>query len=286
MQEAGVPDGAVNILPGLGTVTGDALTRHRDVNKISFTGSPRVGRQIAVIAAESNTAVTLELGGKSPQVILPSADVGAAIQGAAAGLFTYGGQTCAAGTRVLVHRSLYDQVIDGLAGAARSQVLGDPFDDATTMGALVNARQKATVLGYIDTGRAEGAEVVAGGSGLDRSGYFVEPTIFAGGNDMRIAQEEIFGPVGIVVPFDSTDEAIELANNTQYGLSATLWTRDVSEAHALPGRLRAGAVAVNGWSPLDPAMPWGGVKSSGPGRELGWSGIEANTEEKAVTIIL
>jgi betaine-aldehyde dehydrogenase len=286
LQESGLPDGVVNIVPGLGPVTGDAITRHRGIDKISFTGSPEVGRLVGVAAAEAFTPVTLELGGKSPQIILPTADVDAAIQGVAAGLFYNQGQVCAAGSRILVHRSHHDQVLEGLAAAAEAQVLGDPLDDATTMGALINARQQDRVLGYISTGRKEGAVAVAGGSRLDRPGYFVKPTVFAGSNDMRIAQEEIFGPVGVVIPFDDNDDAIRQANDTQYGLAATLWTRDVSEAHTLARRIRAGSVAVNGWSPLDPALPWGGMKASGLGRELGWSGIEANTEEKTVTVVL
>ncbi|PQP18958.1 aldehyde dehydrogenase family protein, partial [Rhodococcus opacus] len=167
------------------------------------------------------------------------------------------------------------------------QVLGDPFDPATTMGALVNAKQRDTVLGYIEAGRSEGARVAAGGGRPDGDGFFVQPTIFAdANNDMKIAREEIFGPVGTVIAFDTTDEAIAIANATDYGLAASIWTRDVSHAHTLAGKVRAGAVAVNGWAPIDPALPWGGMKTSGTGRELGWAGIEANTEEKVVTIIL
>ncbi|MDT7564426.1 MAG: hypothetical protein QOG76_3050, partial [Pseudonocardiales bacterium] len=211
----------------------------------------------------------------------------AAIQSTAMGLFFNQGEVCAAGTRVLVHRSLYDQVVDGLAAAAKAQVLGDPFDSATTMGALINAGQRDRVLGYIEAGRDEGATLVAGGGRPDGPGYFVEPTIFAGvDNDMTIAREEIFGPVGSVIPFDDPDDAIRLANATAYGLAATIWTRDVSQAHLLARKVRAGAVWVNGWGAIDPALPWGGMKTSGIGRELGWSGILANTEEKTVTIVL
>jgi betaine-aldehyde dehydrogenase len=287
LLEAGLPPGVVNVVPGLGAQAGAALTEHPDVDKISFTGSSEVGRAIQIAAADTFKRVTLELGGKSPQIILADADVDAAIQGTAMGLFFNQGEVCAAGTRVLAHRSVYDQVVEGLAGAAGAQVLGDPFDVATTMGALVNAEQRDRVLGYIEAGRTEGATVAAGGGRPDRAGYFVEPTIFAGvRNDMRIAQEEIFGPVGSVIPFDDPDEAVRIANGTPYGLAATVWTRDVSYAHTLARRVRAGAVWVNGWAAIDPALPWGGMKTSGIGRELGWAGIEANTEEKTITIVL
>ncbi|WP_028932677.1 phenylacetaldehyde dehydrogenase StyD [Pseudonocardia spinosispora] len=287
LEEAGLPPGVLNVVPGLGPDAGAALTAHPDVDKISFTGSPEVGRAIQIAAAETFKRVTLELGGKSPQIILADADVEAAVQGTAMGLFFNQGEVCAAGTRVLVHRSLYDQVVDGLAGAAKAQVLGDPFDGATTMGALINAKHRDRVLGYIEAGRADGASVVAGGGQPDLPGYFVEPTVFAGvDNDMTIAREEIFGPVGSVIPFDDPDEAIRIANASRYGLAATIWTRDVSHAHVLAGKVRAGAVWVNGWAAINPALPWGGMKTSGIGRELGWSGILANTEEKAVTVIL
>ncbi|MEJ8282226.1 phenylacetaldehyde dehydrogenase StyD [Pseudonocardia spirodelae] len=287
LQEAGLPDGVVNVVPGRGDVAGAALVAHPDVDKISFTGSPEVGRTIQVTAAETFKRVTLELGGKSPQIVLADADIEAAVNGTAMGLFFNQGEVCAAGTRVLVHRSVYGQVVEGLAGAARAQVLGDPFDGATTMGALVNAKQRDRVLSYIEAGRAEGATVAAGGGRPDGKGFFVEPTIFADANNaMRIAQEEIFGPVGTVIPFDDPAEAVRLANDTRYGLAATIWTRDVAAAHTLAGQVRAGAVWINGWAAIDPALPWGGMKSSGIGRELGWSGILANTEEKTVTVVL
>ncbi|MGC0364629.1 acyl-CoA reductase-like NAD-dependent aldehyde dehydrogenase [Rhodococcus sp. 27YEA15] len=285
--EAGIPAGVVNVVPGLGEIAGDALVAHPDVDKISFTGSPRVGKIIAKRAADTFKRTTLELGGKSPQIILADADLEAAINGTAMGLFFNQGQVCAAGTRVLVHRSRYNDVVDGLAGAAAAQVLGDPFDPSTTMGALVNAKQRDSVLGYIQAGRDGGARLAAGGGRPDLPGFFVEPTIFAdANNDMKIAQEEIFGPVGTVIPFDTVDEAIAIANGTVYGLAASIWTRAVSHAHSLAARVRSGAVWVNGWAAIDPALPWGGMKTSGTGRELGWAGIEANTEEKVVTIVL
>jgi acyl-CoA reductase-like NAD-dependent aldehyde dehydrogenase len=287
LKEAGIPDGVVSVLPGLGSVTGQALIEHADVDKISFTGSPEVGAQIATVAARSFKRTTLELGGKSPQIILADADLEAAVRGTAMGLFFNQGEVCAAGTRVLVHRSLYSDVVDALAGAASRQVLGDPFDPSTTMGALVNKKQQERVLGYIENGQAEGARLVAGGGRPDRPGFFVEPTIFADvDNDMTIAREEIFGPVGSVIAFDDPADAIQIANTTVYGLAASIWTKDVAAAHSLAAQVRAGAVWVNGWAAIDAALPWGGMKSSGIGRELGWSGILANTEEKVVTVVL
>ncbi|MFJ3776316.1 phenylacetaldehyde dehydrogenase StyD [Streptomyces sp. NPDC090075] len=287
MLEAGIPAGVVNVVPGLGETAGAALVAHPDVDKISFTGSPEVGRTIQIAAAGTFKRLVLELGGKSPQIILGDADVQAAIQGAAMGLFFNQGEVCAAGTRILVHRSLYDEVVDGLVAAAKAQVVGDPLAPSTTMGALINARQRDRVLSYVDVARAEGATVAAGGERPGGKGYFVQPTVFTDAtNEMRVAQEEIFGPVGAVIPFDDVDEAVKIANATQYGLAATIWTRDVSTAHTVAASVRAGAVSVNGWATMDPALPWGGMKTSGVGRELGLSGLLANTEEKTVSIVL
>jgi acyl-CoA reductase-like NAD-dependent aldehyde dehydrogenase len=287
IEEAGFPAGVVNIVPGRGSSAGAALVEHPDVNKISFTGSPGVGRQIQKVAADTYKRVTLELGGKSPQIILEDANLEAAIQGVALGLFFNQGEVCAAGTRILVHRSHYDTVVNALGEVAKAQVLGDPFDAATTMGALVNAKQQQSVLGYIEKGKAEGGRVVAGGGRPEGGGFYVEPTIFADlDNNSTLAREEIFGPVGVCVPFDTMEEAIHLANTTKYGLSATIWTSNVSAAHTVAAKVQAGAVWVNGWAAIDPALPWGGVKASGIGRELGWAGILANTEEKVVTIVL
>jgi betaine-aldehyde dehydrogenase len=287
IEEAGFPPGVVNVIPGLGETAGAALVRHPDVDKLSFTGSPEVGREIAVQAAREFKRVTLELGGKSPQIILADADPAAVVPGVAIGLWANQGEVCAAGTRILVARELYDDVVSGLADAARAVTLGDPFDQATTMGALINARQRDRVTGYIALGRDQGAELVAGGGRPDRPGYFVEPTIFAGGDaDIAIAREEIFGPVVSFIDYDGEEDMIAKANDTRYGLAAYVWTRDVSPAHRVAAQVRAGSVWINGGAPPDPRLPWGGMKTSGVGRELGWAGIEANTEEKTVTLTL
>ena len=287
IEEAGFPAGVVNVVPGIGQAAGAPLACHPGVDKVSFTGSPEVGREIAIQCAKDFRRCTLELGGKSPQLILADADLEAAIAGTAMGLFANAGEICAAGTRVLVHRSHYDEVVAGLAEAAGKVRLGDPFEPGTTMGALINKAQLERVSGYVEKGRAEGARVVAGGGVPDRPGYFVEPTIFAdGNNDMTIAREEIFGPVGLVMAFDDPAEAARLANDTRYGLAAFIWTRDVSAAHELASQVKAGTVWVNGFGPPDPRLPWGGMKTSGMGRELSYSGIEDDTEEKTVTIVL
>ncbi len=286
VDEAGFPPGTINVLPGIGRVAGEALSLHPGVKKISFTGSTETGRAILRNSAANFTRTALELGGKAPQIIFDDANLEAAVQGCAMGMFFNQGEVCAAGTRVIAHRKVYDAILDGLKGAAEAQVIGDPFDPATTMGPLVNARQHERVVSYLGTGIDEGAEVISGGSVPESSGYFVEPTVLAGRNDMVVAREEIFGPVGVVIPFDTDDEAISLANDNQYGLSATVWTTDVTRAHTVSAKIEAGAVGVNGWSPLAPQLPWGGVKASGIGRELGYEGILAYTEPKTVTVVL
>ena len=287
IEEVGFPGGAVNVVPGDGETAGGSLVRHPGVDKLSFTGSPEVGREIGVQAAREYRPVTLELGGKSPQIILPDADPAAVMQGVALGFLANQGQICAAGTRIFAAREVFDETVAGLAEAARGVQLGDPFDEGTTMGALINEAQLQRVTGYIAKGAAEGAELVAGGKRPDRKGYFVEPTVFAGGgNDSTIAREEIFGPVGVVLPFDDVDDALRQANDTRYGLAAYVWTTDLNAALDAASKLRAGGVWINGGAPPDARLPWGGTKSSGMGRELGWAGIEANTEEKTVTIAL
>jgi acyl-CoA reductase-like NAD-dependent aldehyde dehydrogenase len=287
IEEAGFPPGVINIVPGLGETAGAAIAAHPGVDKVSFTGSPEAGRSVALACARDFRRVTLELGGKSPQIILADADIEAAVTGTAMGLFANQGEVCAAGTRIFVAREHYDDVVAGLARAAADVRLGDPFDDSATMGALINRAQLDRVVGYVQAGRDEGARVVAGGGRPEGRGFFVEPTIFADGtNDMRIAREEIFGPVGVVMPFDDPDDAATLANDTPYGLAAFIWTQNLSAAHQLAARVRAGTVWVNGFGPPDARLPWGGLKTSGLGRELSYSGIEACTEEKVVTVVL
>ncbi|TDG02870.1 aldehyde dehydrogenase family protein [Paraburkholderia guartelaensis] len=287
IADAGFPAGVVNIVNGRGPTAGRALVNHAGVDKISFTGSTAVGRSIAADIAGKLKKVTLELGGKAPQIVFPDANIDAALQGVAMGLFVNQGQTCAAGSRVLVHRSIADDFANRLAEVAKSLKLGDPLDPSTTMGALINDRHKSRVLEYIALGKSEGARIVAGEESVPPVGHFVRPTIFAGvDNRMRIAQEEIFGPVGMIIPFDSTEEAVQIANNVQFALSATVWTRDLSIAHSVAAQLQVGAVAINGWSPLDARLPWGGFKDSGVGHDLSKTSILSYLREKVVTAVL
>jgi acyl-CoA reductase-like NAD-dependent aldehyde dehydrogenase len=286
-ERAGFPAGVLNVLPGRGVTTGNLLINHPGVDKISFTGSTETGHIVATAAAKGFRPTTLELGGKSPQIVFADADLDAAANGVAAGVFANQGEVCAAGSRILVAREIHDDFVDRLAARAAGVVLGDPFDEGTTMGALINARQRDRVAHYIGLGRTEGARIVTGGGRPDRAGFFVEPTLFAGAaNTMTIAREEIFGPVGTIIPFDDDEQALAIANDSSYALAATLWTTDLNRAHTLARRVDAGAVAVNGWSPLDPRLPWGGWKLTGHGRELGLAGLEANTELKTITIVL
>ena len=286
VQKVEFPPGTVNVVPGLGQVAGAALVRSPGVDKISFTGSPEVGQEIARAAADTFKRVTLELGGKSPQLIFADADLERAVPIAAASFYGHSGQVCAAGTRVLVEDSIASEVTDGLTEAARGVKVGDPFDPDTNIGALINEAQLERVLGYIRLGEEEGAEMLCGGERLAEPGYFVPPTVFRGTNELRISQEEIFGPVATVIPFVDREEAVRLANTTRYGLAASIWTRDISKAHLVAAQLRAGSIRINGASPPTPNLPWGGMKTSGIGRELSFSGIEACTEEKSVTIFL
>ncbi|TQF74937.1 aldehyde dehydrogenase family protein [Rhodococcus spelaei] len=282
LVEAGLPEGVVNVVPGLGPVAGAALAEHPGIDKVSFTGSLAVGRQIQSLAGDNFRKVTLELGGKAPQIIFDDADLEAAMPWIAMGNFYHQGQVCAAGTRVIAHESVVDSVVDGLVAAARSAVVGDPFEASSTMGTIVNRKQLDRILGYIEAGRSEGADLIVGGNRVDRPGYFVEPTVFRGHNDLTIAREEIFGPVATVISFRTEEEAVAIANDTKYGLNAMLYTSDLSRAHRVIARLRVGTVWVNGWGVPDPSLPWGGRGASGIGRELGQAGVEAFTEEKTV----
>jgi betaine-aldehyde dehydrogenase len=285
-EEAGFPAGVYNVVSGLGPVAGMALVSHPLIAKVSYTGSGHVGRIIAKEAAAHLKPLTLELGGKAPQIVLKDADLAVTVPVLAMGLFANQGQICAAGTRVLVHRSRFDEVVDALAAAAKSQKLGDPLDFANTMGPLTTARSVDRVETYVRHGKDEGAKLVAGGGRGNGPGYFFEPTIFAGNNHMKIAQEEIFGPVGTVIPFDDNDEAIAIANHTQYGLNAGIFTTSLSDANLVARKIRTGAVWINGFGLIDPRLPWGGVKASGYGRENSINGLLDVTHEKVVTALL
>jgi phenylacetaldehyde dehydrogenase len=283
LAEAGVPDGVVNLVNGYGHTTGQALIEHRDVDKIAFTGSTEVGKLIVQAAAGNLKRVMLELGGKSPVLIYDDADLQKAIPAAAMGIFIHSGQACVAGSRVFVQRGVYEQVVDGMATLAGKIRLGGPNEGKVHSGPIISERQLRRVLGYVDEGRREGAEVVVGGHRLDRAGYFVHPTVLAEVRpETRVFQEEIFGPVVAVTPFDDDDEVIELANDSTYGLAASAWTRDISHAHRLAKRLDAGTVSINCQMMWDPAMPFGGFKQSGWGYENGQEGIEGYLKNKTV----
>jgi aldehyde dehydrogenase (NAD+) len=283
--EAGMPAGAFNIVTGPGRVVGDAMVHHPDIDKITFTGSPGVGRQILQGAAGNLKRVTLELGGKSANVIFPDANIDAAVKAAGSGIFFNTGQVCSAGSRILAHASIYDEVVERLAARANSMRIGDPLEASTSMGPLVSATQMKRVLDYIDIGRSEGASIVTGGERSGDTGYYVQPTVFAGvEHEMRVSQEEIFGPVAAVIKFENDDDAIRIANGTAYSLAAGVWTADVTRAHRFTRALKAGTVWVNTYGPTDIRLPWGGARDSGLGREHGDMAIDNFTEPKAVWI--
>jgi aldehyde dehydrogenase (NAD+) len=287
VAEAGFPPGAFNVLPGGGRTAGGALVRHPDVDKISFTGSTEVGRQIMREAAATNKRVTLELGGKSPNLVFADADLKAAVRGAQTGIFYGKGEVCAAGSRLLVERTVHDQVVEQLAEGAKKLVTGDPLDKNTRLGALVSRQQQETVLGYIKQGVEEGARLVAGGkpAKANGKGFFVEATVFdAVQPEMTIAREEIFGPVLAVLPFDDFDHAVRLANQTMYGLAAGIWTKDIQKAHRAARAIRAGTVWINAYNCYDSAAPFGGFKASGYGRDLGREALDGYTEVKTVWV--
>ena len=280
--EAGLPEGTVNVITGDGE-TGAALVDDPGVAKIAFTGSTVVGREIAAKCGRALKRVTLELGGKSPNIILPDADLERAIPGSFQGIYSNSGQACNAGSRLFVARELFDEVIEKLAGYARDAKVGPGLDPESEFGPLVSAEQFERVKGYIDSGLEEGAQAIAGGSPENGDGYFVPPTLFTEVEDrMRIAREEIFGPVLVAMPFDDLEEVAARANDTEYGLAAGLWTRDISNAHKLASMLKAGSVYINSWGGGDPAAPFGGYKASGIGREKGHANLEAYLETKTV----
>jgi acyl-CoA reductase-like NAD-dependent aldehyde dehydrogenase len=284
--EAGFPEGTVNVLTGDGE-TGAALVDHPGVQKVAFTGSTVVGREIGAKCGQALKRVTLELGGKSPNIILPDADLEKAIPGSFQGIYFNSGQACNAGSRLFVQSDLFDDVVGKLADYAREAKMGPGLDPESQFGPLVSAEQLERVSGYIDSGLAEGAEVVVGGgppeNGAGDGGYWVAPTLFTGVEDrMRIAREEIFGPVLVAMPFEDLEEVARRANDTEYGLAAGLWTRDISAAHKLASMLEAGNVYINTWGGGDPAAPFGGYKASGIGREKGHHNLDAYLETKTV----
>ncbi len=285
--EAGFPAGVVNIVPGYGETAGAALAAHDDVDKVAFTGSTEVGKLIIKAAAGNLKKVTLELGGKSPNIILSDMDIPTAVAGAANAIFFNQGEVCSAGSRLYVQKGIFDQVVEGVAAAAKQIKVGSGFDPSTQMGPLVSDEQLTRVTGYLKSGASEGAKAVVGGQRYGDRGYFVEPTVLVNANQqMKIVQEEIFGPVVVAQPFDDLEEIAAIANDTIFGLAAGIWTHDLSKAHRLAKLLRAGTVWVNCYSVFDAALPFGGYKQSGWGREMGHDALNNYTEVKAVTIAL
>jgi len=288
-KEAGLPDGVLNVLPGKGSIAGQALVEHPDVAKIAFTGSTAVGQGIVKTAADTVKKVQMELGGKSANLIFADSDIDAAVRGAANGIFYGKGEVCAAGSRLLVERSVYDTVIAKLKERAEKTPPGDPMHPKTRLGALVREVQMEKVLGYIAQGKSEGARLVAGGERqpVNGKGYFVQATVFADvTNAMTIAREEIFGPVLAVIPFDTEDEAVAIANDSVLGLAAGLWTKDLKRGHRVAHRLEAGTVWVNAFNRYDTATPFGGYKQSGFGRDMGPEALDGYLQTKSIWIDL
>ena len=290
IEQVGFPPGVVNVVTGFGDPAGKALVDHPDVDKISFTGSTVVGKSIITGAAGNLKRVSLELGGKSPVFIFPDADLDRAIEGAANGIFGNAGQVCVAGSRLYVHKKVFDRIVEGVVDRAKKLKVGGGLEPDTQMGPLVSQKQLDRVSGYIDSGREQGAEVVVGGQRIEgKAGYFMQPTVLAETNrDMRVVREEIFGPVVCAMPIDDEDldRIARIANDTDYGLSSYIWTRDMGVAHKLAKKIKAGMVRINGGMGIDYALPFGGYKQSGWGREHGREGVEAYTEVKSVSMAL
>jgi len=285
--EAGYPAGVVNVVTGIGHEAGAALSSHPDVDKLTFTGSTKVGKLIGKAAMDSMTRVTLELGGKSPTIVMPDADLTVAAQGAANAIFFNHGQVCCAGSRLYVHKKHFDRVVADVSDIAASLPMGHGLDINAQMGPLVSARQQERVQGYIDQGIAAGATATVGGTAYDGDGYFVKPTVLVDVDQQSaVTREEIFGPVLVAMPFDDMDEAIRIANDSQYGLGASIWSNNLSEVHRMVPRIKSGSVWVNCHTALDPSLPFGGFKQSGLGREMGREVLEHYTEVKSVVINL
>lgn len=284
--EAGLPPGVVNILPGYGPTAGAAIARHMDIDKVAFTGSTEVGHTIMEAAARSNLKrVSLELGGKSPNIVFADADLDEAIEGAHFALFFNHGQCCTAGSRLFVEEKCYDEFVERSVARTNQRVVGDPFDHKTDQGPQVDQAQLDKILSYIESGKREGAALLAGGKRVGDKGYFVEPTVFVDVKDhMKIAREEIFGPVMSIIKFRNLEEVVKRANATVYGLAAAVWTRDIGKAYAIANNVRAGTVWINCYNVFDAGAPFGGFKQSGIGRELGEYGLQHYTEVKTVTV--
>src|SRR6266536_2018715 len=286
IAEAGVPDGVVNVVSGFGETAGAALAAHNDVDKVAFTGSTEVGKLIAKAATGNLKKVSLELGGKSPNIVFDDADP-SAIEGAASAIFFNHGQCCVAGSRLFVQEDRFNEVVEGVAEIAKSIKLGPGIEPDTQMGPMVSDEQMRRVTGYVESGQAEGATALSGGGRYGDRGYFVEPTVLTNTRpDMQVVREEIFGPVVVAAPFSDLDEVAAVANDTPYGLGAGIWTKDISKAHALAKKIKAGSIYINCYNVFDAALPFGGYKQSGWGRDMGHEVLEAYTEVKAVTTLL
>jgi phenylacetaldehyde dehydrogenase len=287
ITEAGFPPGVVNVVPGFGETAGAALSAHPDVDKIAFTGSTEVGKLILQAAAGNLKKVSLELGGKSPNIVFADSDMKAAIGGAASAIFFNHGQCCCAGSRLYIEQSVFDQVVEGVSNQAKKIKVGPGIEPDTQMGPLVSKEQLDRVCGYLETGFNEGAKATAGGKKIGSQGYFVEPTVLVNtDHKMKVVQEEIFGPVVTAIPFKDADSVLPVANDNIYGLAAGIWTKDISKAHRIAEKLRAGTVWINCYNIFDAALPFGGYKQSGWGREMGKDSLELYTEVKAVCAML
>ncbi len=287
LLEAGVPPGIVNVVPGYGKTAGHAIAAHMGIDKVTFTGSTETGRSVVRASAGNMKRLTMELGGKSPNIVFADADMEAAARGMFMGIFYNQGQTCSAGSRVFIERPAYEKLMGALAERSKTIKIGNPLDPKMHMGPLISAEQRKRVLSYIESGKAEGAQLLSGGAAVEGPGFFVQPTVFGGVKDeMKIAREEIFGPVVSVLPFDTVDEVMARANASEYGLVAAVWTKDVKKAHQTAARLKAGTVWINCYQFVDAAAPWGGVKQSGYGREKGQWALDNYTSLKSVWVDL